>query len=366
MLPLPATALHRTPLYSLHIGLGARMVGFAGYDMPLQYEGIMAEHLFTRKSAGFFDVSHMGQALLTGEGADRALEKLVPSDIVGLAPGQMRYTVLLNRDGGIVDDLMVSRLEGGHLFLVVNAACKVNDYSYIQSALGPGQALEILNDRALLALQGPKAVDILSTRYPVVREMKFMTVIPEFGMLISRSGYTGEDGFEISLPAEEAESFAQVLLTHSDVRPVGLGARDSLRLEAGLCLYGHDIDEMTTPVEAGLNWVVQKRRREEGGFAGAQKILAQLPDKTTRLRVGLRPEGRQPVREGAELTDEHGGVVGVVTSGGFGPSTDAPVAMGYVQRHLAEEGTKLLALVRGKAIACKVAKLPFVKPGYKR
>lgn len=366
MQPLPTAAPHRTPLYPLHMALNARMVFFAGYEMPLQYAGIMAEHLHTRKSAGLFDVSHMGQAFLSGDGADRALEKLVPSDIAGLAAGQMRYSVLLNNEGGIVDDLMVTRLEDGRLFLVVNAACKENDFRYIQSALGGEQRLEILEDRALLALQGPKAVDVLAAHYPAVRNMKFMTAGLEYGALVSRCGYTGEDGFEISLPAREAVKLAQDLLARPEVKPAGLGARDSLRLEAGLCLYGHDIDETTTPVEAGLNWVISKRRREEGGFAGAEKILAQLPDNVARRRVGLKPEGRQPVREGVDLVDENGVMVGRVTSGGFGPSVDEPVAMGYVQKKLAVEGTKLRALLRGKTVSCKVVKLPFVKPGYQR
>ncbi|MBI1215932.1 MAG: glycine cleavage system aminomethyltransferase GcvT [Alphaproteobacteria bacterium] len=366
--------LHKTPLWALHVSLGARMVPFAGYDMPVQYDGmgVLKEHIHTRTAAGLFDVSHMGQAVLSAENADpaRALEKIVPGDIAGLKPGQMRYTLLLNDDGGIIDDLMVTRWDGNTLFLVVNAACKDKDFAYIRKAIGGETKLEYLADRALLALQGPKAEDVLKVFFPAVTDMVFMTAIKAeykgHECFVSRSGYTGEDGFEISVPENFAEDFAKELLAQEGVKAIGLGARDSLRLEAGLCLYGHDLDDETTPVEAALKWTVPKRRREEGGFAGAEKILKQFKEGTSRLRVGIKPEGRAPIRENTELFAEDGAKVGVITSGGFGPTFDAPVAMGYVDAAHAKAGTKLHALLRGTKRPCEVAAMPFVPQSYKK
>lgn len=369
-----APALLKTPLWDLHVSLGARMVPFAGYDMPVQYAdmGVLKEHLHTRAAAGLFDVSHMGQAVLRADGADpaRALEKIVPGDIAGLAPMQMRYTVLLNDKGGIIDDLMVTRWDAQTLFLVVNAACKDKDFSYIAATLGRETTLERMDDRALIALQGPHAQTVLQTLFPSVADMLFMTAMKTrydaHEVFISRSGYTGEDGYEISVPAQAAEAFAKKLLSHTDVKCIGLGARDSLRLEAGLCLYGHDLDETTTPIEANLKWTVPKRRREDGGFAGASVILGQLKDGTQRLRIGLRPEGRAPLREGTELFDEQGTKIGRVTSGGFGPTADAPVAMAYVDAAHAKTGAKIHALLRGEKRPCTVAALPFVPQRYKK
>ena len=365
--------LLKTPLWALHQEMGGKMVGFAGYDMPVQYDGmgVLKEHLHTRASAGLFDVSHMGQALLTGASDPAvALEKIVPGSIMGLEPEKMRYTVLLNDAGGIIDDLMVTRCDDKTLFLIVNAGCKDKDFAYIRSKIGREVNLQYLADRALLALQGPKAESVLSRLIPMAAAMKFMnlTCVKYEGheLYISRSGYTGEDGYEISVPAEFAEAFAYTLLAHEEVKCIGLGARDSLRLEAGLCLYGHDLDEQTTPVEANLKWVIQKRRREEGGFAGADKILDQLKNGTTRLRVGIRPEGKAPVREGTELFSADGKKIGVITSGGFGPSVDGPVAMGYVETAFSAVDTKLSAMVRGTLRPCEVASLPFITPNYKR
>lgn len=349
------------------------MVEFAGYDMPVQYEGmgVLKEHLHTRASAGLFDVSHMGQAILTGaDDPAIALEKIVPSSITGLEPEKIRYTLLLNDNGGIIDDLMVTRWDDKTLFLIVNAACKEKDFAYIQKKIGGDVKLQYLPDRALLALQGPKAESILSCLLPLVSAMKFMTTTKVnyegHELYVSRSGYTGEDGYEISVPATYAETFANALLSHDDVKWIGLGARDSLRLEAGLCLYGHDLDEQTTPIEAGLKWVIQKRRREEGGFCGADKVLAQLKDGTSRIRVGIRPEGKAPVREGTEILSPDGKKIGVITSGGFGPSVDGPVAMGYVETAFAALDTKLQVILRGTARPCEVAALPFIQANYKR
>lgn len=369
----PTEILHKTPLHALHIALGGKMVPFAGYDMPVQYDGmgVLKEHQHTRSHAGIFDVSHMGQAFLTSQTTDpaRVLEKIVPGDIAGLTAGQMRYTVLLNDNGGIIDDLMVTRLDDRTLYLVVNAACKDKDFAYIRARLGDETQLEYLADRALLALQGPKAEKTLAALIPDAARLFFMTsfktVYKSHTLFISRSGYTGEDGYEISMPAGFAEAFAQELLAQDDVKFIGLGARDSLRLEAGLCLYGHDLDENTTPVEANLKWAIAKRRREESSFAGADVILKQLADGTTRLRVGLRPEGKAPVREGSEI-HLNGEKIGVVTSGGFGPTADAPVALAYIDAKYAKNGTVVDAMVRGTARPCVISATPFIKQNYKK
>ena len=367
----------RTPLYDLHTELGARMVTFAGYAMPVQYPtGIIKEHEHTRAAAGLFDVSHMGQAYLHGLDGDvaEALEALIPGNITGLLHGKQRYSMLLNDEGGIMDDLMVSRpperLGPNCLFLVVNAGTKDGDFAHIGEKLGNKVRLERLEDRALLALQGPQAADVLARLDPAVADLAFMDVaiVSLMGAecLISRSGYTGEDGYEISVPAIQAEALARRLLDEEEVAPIGLGARDSLRLEAGLCLYGHDIDETTTPVEAGLNFALAKRRRAEGGFPGASRILQQLEDGPERCRVGLKLEGRAPAREGAEVVNSHEEVVGTVTSGGFGPTVGGPVAMGYVKPEYAGEGTELAIRVRGKALPARVVSMPFVPHRYKR
>ncbi len=357
--------LLETPLAALHRELGGRMVPFAGYAMPVQYPaGIMAEHLHTRAAAGLFDVSHMGQAELVGEGAAAALEALTPADVQGLKPGRQRYGVLLNQAGGIVDDFMFSNM-GDRLFLVVNASRKHIDLPLIEAALPAGVRLRALPDRALLALQGPGAVAALATILPDVAGLTFMGVWAGQGLIISRSGYSGEDGVEISVPAEDAEKFARRLLALPGVMPAGLGARDSLRLEAGLCLYGNDIDETTTPVEANLVWSIGKRRRMEWSFPGAAIIRDQLDHGAARLRVGIRPEGRQPAR-GHTPIHAGGGAIGEITSGGFGPSVNGPVAMGYVARDHAADGTPLELMVRGKALAAHVAPLPFHPHRYAR
>ena len=375
-----ADALKTTPLDALHARLGGRMVPFAGYSMPVQYPaGVLKEHLHCRAAAGLFDVSHMGQVVLrprSGRVAEAAgaLERLVPVGVLGLAEGRQRYAFFTNDAGGILDDLMVAN-RGDHLFLVVNAARKDEDAALMREALSDACAVERLEDRALLALQGPRAEAALGELAPEVREMRFMDVreVTLMGIpcIVSRSGYTGEDGFEISLPAVRAEPFAEALLERRGVLPIGLGARDSLRLEAGLCLWGNDIDETTTPVEAALSWAIQKVRRRggarEGGFPGAEVILAQLEEGASRRRVGLRAEGRAPVRAGATLhIESEDEAVGHVTSGVFGPSVDGPVAMGYVPTAYAEPGTRLLAEVRGKRLPVTVAETPFVRPGYKR
>ena len=341
------------------------MVPFAGYAMPVQYPaGIMAEHLHTRTSAALFDVSHMGQAELIGENAAAALEALTPADVQGLKPGRQRYGVLLNQAGGIVDDFMFANM-GDRLFLVVNASRKHIDLPLIAAALPSGITLRALPDRALLALQGPAAVAALATIIPDVAALKFRGVWAGDGMIISRSGYTGEDGVEISVPADAAEAFARRLLALPGVMPAGLGARDSLRLEAGLCLYGNDIDETTTPVEANLVWSIGKRRRMEWNFPGASVIRDQLDHGAPRLRVGIQPEGRQPARGHTEI--HAGGIaIGEITSGGFGPSVNGPVAMGYVARGHAADGTALELMVRGKAIPARVAPLPFHPHRYVR
>ena len=370
--------LARTPLHAMHAALGARMAPFAGYDMPVQYPmGILGEHKWTREHAGLFDVSHMGQAILEGPGAAAALESLVAADIVGLPENRTRYTQFLNAGGGILDDLMVTRMparKAGEdcLFLVVNAACKKADFALLSERL-PQLALTILDDRALIALQGPEAIDVLAERWPFLRAMAFMQWgatgtpgDPGTDYYFSRSGYTGEDGFEVSMPSVAAVAFAETLLADPRVKPVGLGARDSLRLEAGLCLYGHDIDETTSPVEAGLAWSIGKRRRAEGKFPGFERIARELKDGPSRKRVGVLLDGRQPAREGAEIADESGAVIGRVTSGGFAPSLDRAIAMGYVAASHAAPGTKLNALVRGRPLAASVVAFPFFPHRYVR
>jgi aminomethyltransferase len=375
------TPLKRTPLYALHLSLGAKMVPFAGYEMPVQFAaGVLREHLHTRTASGLFDVSHMGQIRLSAksgkvEDAALALERLVPQDILALPPGRQRYAQFTNADGGILDDLMVANF-GDHLFLVVNAACKDADEAHLRERLADICTIEPFGDRALLALQGPKAATVLARYSAGVPEMRFMDSGPRkfagFDCFVSRSGYTGEDGFEISVPAEHAEQFARLLLTDPDVLPIGLGARDSLRLEAGLCLYGHDIDTTTTPVEASLEWSIQKSRRtggaRAGGFLGADKILGQLEKGAPRRRVGLKPEGRAPVREGAPLFVDASSPmrIGAITSGGFGPSLNAPVAMGYLPTAFASVGTQVFADVRGQRLPLRVATTPFVPNTYKR
>ena len=370
--------LSRTPLHELHSELGGKMVPFAGFEMPVQYPlGVLKEHLHTRAKAGLFDVSHMGQAYLTGpdhETVAAALEKLVPGEIAKLGLGRLRYTMLLNEDGGILDDLMVTRSVSpdadGRLMLVVNAACKTADYAHIGANLPENVKLEPMEERALLAIQGPAAATVMAQWCPKAPELGFMTASSaEFDGIdchVSRCGYTGEDGFEISVAAGKADQVARTLLSHDDVEAIGLGARDSLRLEAGLCLYGHDIDETTSPVEADLVWSMSKRRRAEGGFPGAERVQRELSDGPSRLRVGIQPEGKAPAREGTEIADTDGTIIGVVTSGGFGPSAEGPVAMGYVQSAHAAPGTSVNLIVRGSARPARVAEMPFVPHQYFR
>ena len=370
--------LLKTPLHGEHVAAGARMVPFAGYEMPVQYpSGILAEHVWTREHAGLFDVSHMGQAALIGPDhamIARALEALVPADILDLKPGRQRYTQLIDEDGGILDDLMVARpanpLQDGELLLVVNASMKDADYAHMSARLPAGAELRRFDDRALLALQGPQAESVLARQAPDLASLAFMqgsqTMIGGIPAHVSRSGYTGEDGFEISVPGERAAELWRLLMSDEQVRPIGLGARDSLRLEAGLCLYGHDIDIRTSPVEAGLTWSIQKRRREEGGFPGAERIRRQIKDGPARVRVGLKPESRAPAREGTTVTAPDGREVGKVTSGGFGPTVNGPVAMGYVAREFARAGTELRLVVRGKPLPAKVVEMPFAPHRYKR
>lgn len=366
-----------TPLWGLHKERRAKMVAFAGYDMPVQYKrGIMSEHRQTRDRAGLFDVSHMGQAFLRLEdkgGHEEIaglIEELVPGNIKGLKPGGVRYTLLLNDEGGIVDDLMVTRPEGeagdGMLFLVVNAGCKEKDFAYINEKLEGRAKLTVAGDRALIALQGPDASKVLGRHAPFVTDMKFMSAkscrIDGVECIVSRCGYTGEDGFEISVPNEMAESFTRKLLAHREVALVGLGARDSLRLEAGLCLYGHEINDETTPAEADLMWSISKRRREAKDFPGAEKILTQAEEGVARKRVGIRPQGKAPARDGTDIVDGDGTVIGKVTSGGFGPSVRGPVAMGYVDAAHADDGTEISLMVRGQPRAATVVSLPFITP----
>ncbi|MGB3274440.1 MAG: glycine cleavage system aminomethyltransferase GcvT [Xanthobacteraceae bacterium] len=381
--PTDLPPLHRTPLHTLHVARGARLVPFAGYEMPVQYPtGVLKEHLHTRTAAGLFDVSHMGQIVLRPksgrvEDAARALERLVPQDILGLPAGRQRYAFFTNDAGGILDDLMVTNA-GDHLFLIVNAACKDADEAHLRTHITDLCEIERLDERALIALQGPQAAAVLARLNPAIATMRFMDVTPHslggVACLISRSGYTGEDGFEISLPATDAEALTGALLAQPEVWPIGLGARDSLRLEAGLCLYGHDIDITTTPAEAVLQWAIQKVRRiggeRAGGFPGADVILPQLAQgaAVNRRRVGLRPEGRAPVREGAKLfaNTEAAEPIGIVTSGGFGPSINAPIAMGYLPPAQATDGTAVFAEVRGQRLPLRVAAMPFVPHSYQR
>lgn len=360
----------RTPLYKLHLELGAKMVPFAGFALPLNYPaGIKAEHLHTRAAAGLFDVSHMGQLRLEGERRAGALETLVPVDVAGIAEGRMRYGFFTNHSGGILDDLMIANA-GDHLYVVVNASRKAEDIAHLSAGLGEGARLHELTDRALLALQGPKAAEVLARVAPEVAEMAFMSTrvvrLDGVDCRLSRSGYSGEDGYEISVPADAAEALARRLLAFGEVLAIGLGARDTLRLEAGLPLYGQDLDESTSPVEAGLTWAIGKRRREEGGFLGAEAVLGQIRDGATRKRVGLAPEGRAPVREGAEVADEEGRRIGQVTSGAFSPSLGRPIAMAYLEAERTQAETRVFALVRGKPLPCLVVKLPFVRHNYYR
>lgn len=373
--------LQKTPLYDLHIELGARMVPFAGYDMPVQYPaGVLKEHLHTRAKCGLFDVSHMGQVEIraksgTYEDAALALESLVPVDILGLKEGRQRYGFFTDDNGCILDDLMLAN-RGDHLFVVVNAGCKQADIAHMRKHLSDRVDVTYLEDRALLALQGPKAEKVLTELWAGLYAMKFMDVrevaLHDIPAIVSRSGYSGEDGFEISVPADKAEELARILLNHPDCEAIGLGARDSLRLEAGLCLYGNDIDTTTSPIEAGLEWAIQKARRtggaRVGGFPGADRILSELENGTSRRRVGLKPEGKAPVRGHAKLyADAEGKTeLGEVTSGGFGPSVEGPIAMGYVPATHSEPGTQIYAEVRGKYLPVTVAAMPFVAPTYKR
>jgi len=380
--PLDQSAeLLKTPLHDLHLELGARMVPFAGYDMPVQYPaGVLKEHLHTRAKCGLFDVSHMGQVEIRAksgayEDAALALETLVPVDILGLKEGRQRYGFFTDENGCILDDLMFAN-RGDHLLVVVNAGCKQADIAHMRKHISDRVDITYLEDRALLALQGPKAEKVLTELWAGLYAMKFMDVrevaLHEIPAIVSRSGYSGEDGFEISVPADKAEELARILLDHPDCEPIGLGARDSLRLEAGLCLYGNDIDTTTSPIEAGLEWAIQKVRRtggaRAGGFPGADRILSELENGTSRRRVGLKPEGKAPVRGHAKLyADAEGKTeLGEVTSGGFGPSVEGPVAMGYVSASHAEPGTKIYAEVRGKYLPITVAAMPFVTPTYKR
>lgn len=368
--------LARTPLHDLHLELGGKMVPFAGYEMPVQYKGmgIIKEHQHTRTAAGLFDVSHMGQLLLTGENVTRELEKLVPVDLEALAVDRQTYALFTNDTGGILDDLIITRWAEDKFFVVVNAACKEQDIAHLRAQLDPGITLQTLAQQALLALQGPTAKDVMSVLAPQTDELIFMSgcaaVIEGVECYVTRSGYTGEDGFEISLPAEHADKIARRILLFDQVEAIGLGARDSLRLEAGLCLYGHDMDEQTSPVEAALGWAISKSRRagadKEGGFPGADLILSQMESGVSRKRVGFSIAGRAPVREGAELFDSEGNPVGRITSGGFGVTLGAPVAMGYVNLEHAALGTELNALVRNKTIPVQVAKMPFVPQSYFR
>jgi aminomethyltransferase len=366
----PTESLKRTPLFDLHLELGGKMVPFAGYEMPVQYrDGILSEHKHTRARAGLFDVSHMGQVRLVGDSPAAALETLVTNDLQRLAVGEICYNLFTNDQGGILDDLMVTQIGDG-LHVVVNAACKDDDVAHMQANLPAGTDVLPQFDRALLALQGPAAADALSRHAPEAAGLVFMTAarmsVAGIPCYVSRSGYTGEDGFEISVAADDAEVVARRLLAEDEVAPVGLGARDSLRLEAGLCLYGHDIDETTTPIEAGLAWAVGKRRRDEGGFPGDDVIRRQIRDGVERKRVGLLPEGRAPAREGAVITDPDGARVGAITSGGFGPTVGRPIAMGYVAIAAATVGTRVDLIVRDTPRPAAIARMPFVETKYYR
>jgi aminomethyltransferase len=364
---IASDVLRRTPLYALHVALGGKMVPFAGYEMPVQYPaGILKEHLHTRERAGLFDVSHMGQAFLAGDTS--ALERVTPADVAGLKDGMQRYGLLLTDAGTIKDDFMFSRLAGeADLYLVVNADTKEGDFAYIAEKLKGAATLTPRPDRALLALQGPAAAQVLERHAPGISALTFMQVVRATvagaPAIISRTGYTGEDGFEISIAGTDAERVARALLGEAEVMPIGLGARDSLRLEAGLCLYGHDIDDTRNPAEASLMWSIGKRRKEAKDFPGADKIMAGgMPTK----RVGVLPEGRAPAREGTEIADKSGRVIGKITSGGFGPSLNAPLAMGYVETAFAATGTPVDLMVRGKAMPAVIAPMPFVPHSYRR
>jgi aminomethyltransferase len=366
------SSLQRTPLHALHLSLGARMVPFAGYEMPVQYPaGIIREHLHTRAAAGLFDVSHMGQALFDGDDSARILEQLTPADLAGLKDGQMRYALLLNREGGIKDDFMAARLAGERaLHLVVNAGTKDSDFDYIGEETRGKATLLPQESRALLALQGPAAAAVLSRFAGGVETLGFMRVarlsVAGVPAIVSRSGYTGEDGFEISLEGADSERVARALLAEPEVLPVGLGARDSLRLEAGLCLYGHDIDETTSPIDAGLGWAIGKRRKLARDFPGAGRVMTELLEGTKRKRVGLRLAQQAPAREGAEITDPQGRVIGRVTSGGYSPSLGTPIAMGYVDNEFSADGTDIAIALRGTPRQARIAPMPFVPHRYKR
>jgi aminomethyltransferase len=382
--------LRKTPLNALHRSLGAKMTAFAGYEMPVQYSmGVLKEHLHTRTKAGLFDISHMGQAFMRPvgmplgaegghEAVSDAIESLLPGEIRGLKPGGMRYSVLLSEEGGVLDDLIVTRSWRpdltGLLFIVVNAAMKEQDFGIFSERLDRRATLQIADHRSLLALQGPSAAKVLDRLLPGTAAQTFMTMRSynwpatdeSAYLLVSRCGYTGEDGFEISVPNSHAELLARALLAHPDVEPIGLGARDSLRLEAGLCLYGHDMTRETSPVEANISFAIGRRRREEGGFPGAERIRRELAEGPARLRVGLKPEGRAPAREGAEIQSADGKTIGAVTSGGFGPTVEAPVAMGYVDAEFSKTGTPVNLIVRGKPLPAVVADMPFVPHRYHR
>lgn len=367
--------LNKTPLYDLHIELGGKMVPFAGYEMPVQYPlGVKKEHIHTREHAGLFDVSHMGQVKLTGTNPAAALEKLVPVDIIDLPAGKQRYALFTNDEGGIMDDLMVTNY-GDHLYVVVNAACKEQDIAHMQANLGDDVEIEVLDDRALVALQGPEAAQALSRICPEVNELVFMDsrhiAIDGVDCFVSRSGYTGEDGYEISIPSAEADRLCRLFLAQPEVEFIGLGARDSLRLESGLCLYGHDLDQSTTPVEGSLLWAISKNRRADGaragGFPGADVIYDQIANKNyARKRVGLIASGKAPIREGAELVNAEGVKIGEVTSGSFGPTVGVPVAMGYVETAYSPLETEIFALVRGKQMPMVVSRAPFIEQRYYR
>ncbi len=369
------TALRRTPLYEAHKTFGAKLVSFAGYDMPVHYPtGVLSEHNWTRGNAGLFDVSHMGQATLCGpdfETTARALEKIIPADVLGLGKLQQRYSQLLNKAGGIIDDLMFVRgSRDGEIYLIVNAGCKIGDYAWIEEFLPDNIKLRIRNDFSLLALQGPKAEAVLVRLAPEIKNMKFMqtaaVVLGDINCHLSRSGYSGEDGFEISVFENDVQTLWHLLLSDSFVKPIGLGARDSLRLEAGLCLYGHELDESISPIEAGLQWSIAKRRREGGGFIGAARVQQELHDGTSRKRVGIKPDGRALARDGTEILSHGGRKIGVITSGGFGPTVNGPIAMGYVESAFAAVDTKIQVLVRGQAMPATIVKLPFVPNRFKR
>ena len=372
-------SLRKTPLNALHREFGAKLTEFAGYEMPVQYRlGILGEHQHTRKKAGLFDVSHMGQVILSGQSYEEtalSLEKVLPMDVLGLEIGRQRYGFLTNDDGGILDDLMFSN-RGDHIFVVLNAACKDSDIKYLRSLLEPNISIKEIENRALIALQGPASEAVLGKYHPQIKNMKFMDVetLPIDGSecWISRSGYTGEDGFEISIPAEAAEPITRSILSNQNLEFIGLGARDSLRLEAGLCLYGHDIDQATTPVEASLTWAIQKARRSNGsrasGFIGSEIILKQLAGGTNKKRIGLLPQTRAPMREGVEIfaTETSKEAIGKITSGGYGPTVGYPIAMGYINSEYANSEDDLFGELRGKRVPVKVSNLPFVPLNFKR